>query len=238
MAAALGVKFYNREGVQLPAGGKYLLDIEGIDILNMAGELAGIEFIVASDVTNPLCGPEGASRVFGPQKGATPEQVEMLDRGMEHYAGVLEKLIGKSVKDIPGSGAAGGLGAGLMAFLDTSMKPGFEVVKERTGIADIIPSVDLVITGEGRIDAQTQYGKTPFGVAQLARQYHIPVMAFAGSIGENTDSLYEKGFDCIIPIVENPVTQEYSIREAAKLLQKAAERAMREFYVAGKAQPK
>ncbi|MFC2123946.1 glycerate kinase [Bacteroidota bacterium] len=227
MASALGVRFHDKYGKEIPQGGKYLGEIEEIDASEIISEAKTIHFTIASDVSNPLCGPEGASYVFGPQKGATPGQVSILDAGLNHFGDLIEKMSGKTIKNVPGAGAAGGLGAGLMAFLNADMKPGFEVVKEITHLEDHIKNVDIVITGEGKIDSQTQYGKTPFGVAQTAKKQGKKVIAFAGTVGDDIDILYENCFDHILPISEKPVPLKYSLENAPDLLQNAAQRMMR-----------
>ena len=154
-------------------------------------------FRSACDVNNPLCGENGASHVFGLQKGATLEMVSILDRNLRHYADIIKEQLGKDILDIPGAGAAGGLGAGLMTFLNGTLKTGIEMVIEYTSLEEKIKDADMVWTGEGSIDFQTQYGKTPLGVAKIAKKYNKPVVAFAGKIGDDIDILYEKGIDSI-----------------------------------------
>jgi len=227
MATALGVKFLDEHGDEVEQGGKQLIKIRNIDTSGMIAGLENVKIIVASDVTNPLTGKNGASFVYGPQKGADSDQVNALDAGLDHYGNLIEKTFGMNVKSVPGAGAAGGLGAGLMTFLNAEMKPGFEIVREITNLEEHIQNVDLVITGEGKIDSQTQYGKTPYGVAMTAKKYDKPVIAIAGSIGENISVLYKKGFDSILSIIEKPCTLEYAMKHASALIQNAAERLMR-----------
>jgi len=227
MATALGVKFLDEHGDEVEQGGKQLIRIRNIDTSGMIAGLENVRIIIASDVSNPLTGKNGASTVYGPQKGASSDQVKALDTGLDHYGNLIEEKFGMNVKSVPGSGAAGGLGAGLMTFLNAKMKPGFEIVKEITNLEEHIKDVDLVITGEGKIDFQTQYGKTPFGVAMTAKKYDKPVIAIVGSIGENISVLYKKGFDSILSIIEKPCTLEYAMKHASALIQNAAERSMR-----------
>ena len=162
--------------------------------------------MVASDVTNPLCGPKGASRIYGPQKGATPEVIEELDESLAYFADVIKRDLNKDVKDIPGAGAAGGLGASLMAFLDAELRPGIEIMVEIAKLEQAIKDADLVITGEGKIDSQTIYGKAPIGVAKIAKKYNIPVIAIAAIIGDDADIVHQYGIDNLIKVREPPMS--------------------------------
>ncbi len=183
MAQALGVKLLDEEGLDIPYGAAGLARLDRIDISSLDRRLAQVEVLVACDVDNPLTGPRGAARVYGPQKGADPQMVEELDQILERFAAIILRDLGKDVKDIPGAGAAGGLGAGLMAFLNGRLAPGVELVLAAVKLEERIQKgADLVITGEGAINEQTVYGKTPIGVAKLAKRYHLPVIAIAGSI--------------------------------------------------------
>ena len=201
MAEALGVGFFDRQGNRLPAGGGALGALHHIDITALDSRLAGVDIQVACDVTSPLCGPEGASAVFGPQKGATPEMVALLDRNLAHYAAVVSQQLGKDVATLPGAGAAGGLGAGLMAFTPCTLRKGIDIVVEYSGLSDKMAGADFCFTGEGRIDSQTRFGKTPYGVARIASQHNVPVIAVAGSIGDDVASLYDTGIDAIFGII-------------------------------------
>lgn len=191
MAQALGVRLLDVDGQVLPLGGGALARLARIDTTHMIPALSRVKVVIASDVTNPLFGPNGASAVFGPQKGATPAMVAQLDRNLTHFAAVIERDLGKSVAQIPGAGAAGGLGAGLLAFTDAQVQPGVEMVVAQTGLTEIVRDADIVVTGEGGIDFQTQYGKTPIGVAKAVKQVNpqATVIAIAGYIGAGIDVL-------------------------------------------------
>jgi glycerate kinase len=170
--------------------------------------------------------------VFGPQKGAKGDMLETLDKNLEHYAKVVKDTLGVDIKDIPGAGAAGGLGGGLMAFLDAKLQRGIDIVIETVQLEQHIKGADLVITGEGMMDYQTQYGKTPYGVARVAKKYELPVVALVGQIGRNADVLYELGIDCIFSITDGPMSLDNAIENGGKLLQDAAERVMRLYKIA------
>lgn len=203
MAAALGYKFLDNEGNQLPLGGGYLGKLDKIDTSDVNAQLKKINILVASDVTNPLCGERGASAVFGPQKGATPEMVQILDENLRHYSRIVKEQIGIDMIDIPGAGAAGGLGGGLLAFTNATMKKGIEIVIEYTNLKEKLHNVDYCFTGEGGIDFQTKFGKAPYGVAQAAKSVNsaIKVIALAGYVGQDVETLYDEGFDAIFGIV-------------------------------------
>jgi glycerate kinase len=193
----------------------------------MDSRLKLCNIVAACDVDNPLCGEKGASNIFGPQKGADENMIITLDRNLSHYADIVEEYLGVSIKDYPGAGAAGGLGGGLLAFLNAKLQPGINIVIETTSLEDKLKDADLVITGEGMVDYQTQYGKTPYGVAKLAKKYNIPVIAIAGGIGKDAEDLYSKGFDSIFSIVDKPMTLEDAMENSELLVQKTAERIMR-----------
>ncbi|MBR9999952.1 MAG: glycerate kinase [Cyclobacteriaceae bacterium] len=218
MAQALGVSLLDKNGKAIGKGGGSLNGLESVDDRGIDQRLKNATIIVASDVKNPLCGEKGASATYGPQKGATERMIRELDNNLAHFGDVLEKKYRKKIIAVPGSGAAGGLGAGLMAFLDATLEPGFEVVKNITHLENLIREVDLVITGEGRIDEQTVFGKTPQGVAMLAKKYHVPVIGVAGSLGPNYQALYKEGFDVLISIIDKPMTLENAIDKAAEML--------------------
>lgn len=203
MARALGYKFLDKNGDELPLGGGFLGELHSIDTSEVIPQLKNINILVASDVTNPLCGERGASAVFGPQKGATPEMVQILDQNLRHYSKVVKELLGIDVVDVPGAGAAGGLGAGLLAFTNSTMKKGIEIVIEYTKLKEKMQNVDYCFTGEGGIDFQTKFGKAPYGVSQAAKSVNsaIKVIALAGYIGQDVETLYEEGFDAIFGIV-------------------------------------
>jgi len=226
MATALGVKFYDKDGREIGLGGGELSKIYSIDTSNLDERLKECEFIVACDVANPLIGENGASRVYGPQKGATKEMVEVLDKNLEHYGKLLEKYFNKKIIDVPGSGAAGGLGAGLMAFLNAQLKNGIEIIIETLKLEEKIKEADIVISGEGKIDFQTAFGKTISGIAKLCKKHNKPLIVIAGTV-EDIENLYEIGVSSIFSIVEKPMSLEDAIKNAPTLLEKSAERIFR-----------
>ena len=189
MATAIGVRFLDAEGNALSPGGSALVRLERIDASGIAPGIADIEVVAATDVTNPLCGPEGASPVYGPQKGATPEVAHELDAALRRYGEVIERDLGVSVLDVPGAGAAGGLGAGLIAFLGAEVRSGFDVVAEAVGLRERIRGADLVLTGEGRLDGQTAYGKTVGRVADLCAGLRVSCAVIAGSFGDGWEAV-------------------------------------------------
>ncbi|NLU41181.1 MAG: glycerate kinase [Firmicutes bacterium] len=227
MAQALGVKLLDEAGCEIGRGGGSLKRLARIGMSGIDPRIAGVEVVVACDVTNPLTGPNGASAVYGPQKGATPDMVEELDRALSHYADVIRQQLGVDIANVKGAGAAGGLGAGLMAFLRAALRPGVDIVIEATRLADRIAGADLVITGEGRIDSQTKMGKTPMGVARVAQQYGVPVIGVAGQVAADADVLHDLGFAALIGIVDGPMTLAESVRSAEKLLTRTGARIMR-----------
>ena len=188
-ASALGVRFLDSDGHDLPPGGAALAELASIDLTGLDPRLAWCQVEVACDVTNPLCGPNGASAVFGPQKGADPATVSALDAALARFANVVHEQTGRDVLEVPGAGAAGGLGAGLLAFADATLTSGVGLVARHAGLAERVVSADLVITGEGRVDSQTRNGKTPWGVAQAAHAAGVPVVAVAGLLGDGSDEL-------------------------------------------------
>lgn len=227
MAQALGASLTTREGKAIDRGGAALTTLTHISTATIDERLSTCSFDVACDVTNPLCGPMGASAVYGPQKGATPEMVVQLDDALAHYAEVIKRELGVSVLNIPGAGAAGGLGAGLMAFLQATLRPGAQIVLEAVKLEEQLRPADLVITAEGQLDAQTTYGKSVGAVATLAKRYHLPVLALAGNLGENYRMVYTLGIDAIAVLPSGPMTQSYAMQHAAQLASDATERALR-----------
>ena len=227
MAEALGVTFSGKFGPMSVQGGGALGEVEGIHMEGLDPRLVDMEILVACDVSNPLTGPQGASAVYGPQKGADTEMVEKLDRNLTHFAKLIRNQLGKEVSMVAGAGAAGGLGAGLMAFLDASLVKGFDLLADVVGLEEKIRGADLVITGEGKMDKQTRFGKTPFGVAQMARKKGLPVIGVAGTLDEDASVLYELGFDLLMPIQEKPGDLEFSLRNAEPLLERTGERIAR-----------
>lgn len=219
---ALGVKLLDAQGQPLAPGGLALAQLVRIDLSDLDPRLPQVRFDIAADVDNPLCGPHGASAIFGPQKGATPAQVEQLDHALGHFAEHCAQALKKDVRDEPGSGAAGGLGFAAKAFLGAQFKAGVEVVAELVGLAEAVKNADLVITGEGRFDAQTLRGKTPFGVARIARQNGVPVVVIAGTLGEDYQALYAHGIDAAFALASGPMTLEQACAEAPRLLRERA----------------
>lgn len=218
LLAALGVRFLDREGQELPLGGAALARLSQIDLTGLDTRLAQIEVMVAADVDNPLCGPRGASAVFGPQKGASPEQVAQLDEALAHYADVMAATLGEDLRDFPGVGAAGGLGFAARAVLRAGFRPGVELVAELSGLVQAMQGADLVITGEGRLDGQSLHGKTPVGVARLARTAGVPVIALAGSLGEGYQRLYAEGIGAAFSLAPGPLSLEQAMAEAGPQL--------------------
>jgi len=227
MLQALGIQFLDENKCEIGPGGGALKELAYIKTDKLDQRLKESRIIIASDVLNPLLGKTGASVVYGPQKGADSNMVIQLDSNLKHFAGIVRQQQGVSVENIPGSGAAGGLGAGILAFLPSEIKPGFDIVKEVVELEKHMQDADLVITAEGKIDSQTVYGKTPAGVAGIARKYDIPVIAFAGIVGNGINELYKKGFSAIIPIANKPMSIDESIKKAGELLIMAAEQSMR-----------
>ncbi|MBP2642629.1 MAG: glycerate kinase [Firmicutes bacterium] len=224
---ALGGRLLDREGNDLGYGGGELGKLDAIDLTYLDPRLQECTIEVACDVDNPLCGERGASKVFGPQKGATPEMVKSLDDNLKHYAEIIKKQLGKEVENLPGAGAAGGLGAGLMAFLNGSLKKGIEMVIEYSGLEEKVKEADMVWTGEGSIDSQTAYGKTPLGVAVVAKKYRKPVVALAGSVGEGIDELYEKGIDSIFGIIRGVAPLEEVLEKGQVNIENASKNIIR-----------
>lgn len=227
MAQALGAKLLDKSGHEVARGGGGLENIDSIDISQLDPRIAEADAVVACDVDNPLVGPRGGPEVYGPQKGATPEMVKELDEYLGKYADIIKRDLNIDVKDAPGAGAAGGLGAGLMAFLDAELKSGVDIVIEASGLEKHLEDADLVITGEGKIDGQTIYGKTPIGVAKAAKKFDLPVVGIGGGIGDDSSVVYENGIDALISIVSYPMSLQTAMEGARKLLADAAERVMR-----------
>ncbi len=224
MAAALGVKFLDHAGNSVGPGGGMLAEVIRIDISGLDERIKETKIMVACDVTNPLTGPDGAAHVYGPQKGADPEMVKKLDSNLKKFSDLIMEQLGKDVEQIPGAGAAGGLGAGLIAFLDGELVEGVPAIAAKTGLDEAVAKADIVITGEGGIDFQTQFGKTPYGVAQVAKKHGKPVIAVAGTIGKGVDELYSKGIDAVISILDRPLSLEEAIEETPSLLEATGER--------------
>lgn len=224
---ALGGRFLDNEGNEIGFGGGELSKLTSIDLSNLDSRLKDIKVEVACDVTNPLCGIKGASSVFGLQKGANNEMIELLDKNLKHYADVIKEELDIEVADVPGAGAAGGLGGALMAFLNGTLKKGIDMVIEYSELEEKIKSSDMVWTGEGSIDFQTQYGKTPLGVAMIAKKYNKPVIALAGKVGDNIQVLYDKGIDSIFCIMRGAATLKDALSKGKENLEMTAENIIR-----------
>ncbi|MCP1187932.1 glycerate kinase [Priestia flexa] len=222
MAKALGAQLLDAEGNEILDGGGALGNLAFINLSTLDSRLQHVKIEVACDVDNPLTGERGASAIFGPQKGATPEMVALLDRNLQHYAAVLERDLGQKIDDVPGAGAAGGLGAGLLAFLQAELKRGVDIVIEATNLLEAVRDADVVITGEGKIDGQTIYGKTPIGVAKTAKKHGIPVIGIAGNIGADSHVVYEHGIDALFSIVPGVTTLENAFANASDYVEKTA----------------
>ncbi len=229
MAAALGVRFLDSAGTPLPGIGASLEAIADIDLSGLDPRIGRTTISAVCDVDNPLYGPRGAAFVYGPQKGASREQVIALDRGLRHLARVIEKRLGVAVADMPGAGAAGGLGAGVHAFLGAALRKGIDLVFEMVGLDEKLAGADLVLTGEGRIDSQTVSGKVPAGVGAAARTAGVPCIAIAGSIGEGRDELHACGIDALFSLCPGPLSQEEAMVDARRNLSRATEQAVRAF---------
>ncbi|UJJ33230.1 glycerate kinase [Halopseudomonas maritima] len=235
LLAALGVRFLDVQGAELPPGGAALARLRQIDLTGLDTRLAQVEVMVAADVDNPLCGPRGASAVFGPQKGASAEQVAQLDAALGHYADVMAATLGEDLRDQPGVGAAGGLGFAARAVLRAGFRPGVELVAELSGLAQAVQGADLVITGEGRLDGQSLHGKTPVGVARIARAAGVPVIALAGSLGDGYQRLYAEGIGAAFSLAPGPLSLEQAMQQAADQLRARAADLARLWQIAGTA---
>ncbi len=219
---ALGGKFLDIDGIELNFGGGNLGKLKKIDLSGLDIRLSEIEVEVACDVTNPLCGEKGASYVFGPQKGATEAMIQILDNNLKHYADIIKDQCSKNILDLCGAGAAGGFGAGLVAFLNGKLKKGIDMVIEYSGLEEKVKNADMVWTGEGSIDYQTKYGKTPFGVGLVAKKYNKPVIALAGKVGDDIDDLYAN-IDSIFSIMRGVTSLEYALKIGKENVEKTSE---------------
>ncbi|ENB4392479.1 glycerate kinase [Vibrio cholerae] len=214
MLAALGTRFTNADGepIQLTGGG--LRELTHIDLQDFDPRLQHCDILVACDVNNPLCGDKGASAVFGPQKGATPEDIQLLDGALRQFGLLTAKVTGKMVLESAGAGAAGGMGAALLAYTEARVRPGIEIVLETVQLAHQVSDADLVITGEGRIDSQTVHGKTPMGVAKVAKRFDVPVLALCGCTGDNYQAVYQCGIDAVFAAVPRAMSLDDALKES------------------------
>ena len=221
MLQALGAKLLDKNGNEIGFGGYELSKLDKIDFSNLDKRLKNIKILVACDVTNPLTGKNGSSYIFGKQKGATPEMIEVLDKNLLHYSKIIKRDLDFDVNDIPGAGAAGGLGAGLLT-LGAILKKGIEIVIEANELDKKVQGADLVITGEGSIDGQTRFGKTPYGVVSVAKKYNIPTVTLTGNVGKDIDILYDCGFDAIFSIMQGVDTLENALKNGKENIEKTA----------------
>lgn len=227
MLQALGAELLDSDGRPLGFGGGELGRIAEIRLDGFDARIAESEFIIACDVDSPFVGPAGASAVFGPQKGATPEMVQQLDANLKRFADLIERTQGIAIHEIPGTGAAGGLSGAILAFMHGQLESGISIVTRMTQLESAIQDADLVLTGEGQVDFQTARGKTPCGVAHTARKYQVPVIVIAGSIGHGIETLYEHGVTAVISILNRPMPLDEAMKLTGPLLEQAAEQAIR-----------
>lgn len=227
MLQALGITFKNQQGNEIGFGGKQLQQITSISTEHIDPRLTNVTFEVACDVNNPLCGELGASAVFGPQKGATATMIETLDKALAHFAYIVEQQLGINIADKAGAGAAGGMGGGLLLLPKAELKAGVQIIIEATNLAEKIKDADLVITGEGRMDAQSIAGKTPIGVAKTAKQFGKPVIAIVGCLREDYNVVYQHGIDAVFPIIRNLGTLEETLAKGRENLISSAENVAR-----------
>jgi glycerate kinase len=234
MLSALGLRLLDAQRTPLTAGGAALTALEFIDASNFDSRLEQTKITIASDVNNPLCGPLGASAIFGPQKGASPEQVQMLDAALSHFADVCAQQLGHDRRDAAGSGAAGGVGFAAHAWMQSTFRPGATVIAEIGKLDLAVQGASFVITGEGRMDAQTLLGKTPMGVAQIAQRAGVPTIAIAGSLGPGYQGLYRVGIQAAFSLVSGPMTLAQACEHVGSLLEDRAEDVVRLWLAAAK----
>jgi glycerate kinase len=227
MAQALGAKLLDSGGAELPRGGGALTDLDTIDVSGLDLRLADTKIDVACDVNNPLCGETGASAIFGPQKGADPETVAYLDNALHRFGTLMKRVLGRDIMDAPGAGAAGGLGAGLMAFTDADLRPGADIVIDALDFDSRLDGASLVIVGEGQTDRSTIFNKAPVAVAQRAKARGIPTVVISGSLGDGFEQVHELGINAAFSILDHCMTLEGAISETASLVTSATEQVCR-----------
>ena len=227
LAQALGVRLLNASGKEIDFGGFNLKYLDSIDMSRIDPRVKESIFKVACDVDNPMCGPEGASTVYGPQKGASKEMITVLDNALQHFSHIVNRDMNKQIKHMPGAGAAGGLGGGMFAFLNASLKKGVDIVLDTVDFDQKLENADLVITGEGQIDFQTVFSKAPIGVAKASKAKNIPVVGLSGSLGTNYELVHKHGIDAVFSITNSPMTLQESSDNAYELISKASEEIMR-----------
>lgn len=230
MLQALGAKLFNQEGQEIGFGGEHLAKIDKIDLAAFDPRIKKSEVLIASDVKNPFIGINGASHIFGPQKGATPEMVHLLDRNMTHWANKIEEVTGTALHELEGAGAAGGLGGAFLAFFPATMASGIDVVLKYVNFNDYLQDAHIVITGEGQVDNQTASGKTALGVAKAAQKKKVPTIIVAGAVGEGIEALYEYGVISVNSIVTKPMSLQEAMQDAGQLLEKSTEQVVRLFF--------
>jgi glycerate kinase len=230
--SALGARFLDADGNPLPPGGAALARLHAVDLSGLDPRLAELEILVACDVDNPLCGPHGASAVFGPQKGATPAATVELDAALRNYGNIAAAAVNRQVAETPGAGAAGGLGAGLLFFTSARLRPGVEIVLETLDFASAVSTASLVITGEGRSDFQTAFGKAPVGVAKVAARYGVPVICLSGSLGDGYRDVYAQGISAVFACPARPMTLQECMDAGREQVSDAAERLCRVIHAA------
>ncbi|QYR19596.1 glycerate kinase [Paenibacillus sp. sptzw28] len=230
MLQALGIQLLDSEGCPIGLGGGELTSLAEIRTSGLDPRIMESRFIVACDVDNPFIGPNGVSAVFGPQKGASPDMVKQLDLNLKHFADLIERTQGIAIHDHPGTGAAGGLSGGILAFMNGQLEAGISIISRLLGLEAEVKDADLVITGEGQVDYQTARGKTPSGVANIARKHHVPVVVLAGSVGEGIESLYEQGISAVVSILNRPMSLEKAMELTGPLLEQAAEQVVRIYF--------
>lgn len=229
LGQALGYRLLDADGRDIGPGGGALEKLARIEETGRYAALDAVEIAVACDVDNPLCGPRGASAIYGPQKGATPEMIALLDRNLAHFAEIVERDLGRAIRDLPGSGAAGGLGGGLAAFASGRIEPGVTLVIRAVGLADRLREADLCLTGEGALDGSSAFGKTAVGVARLAHSFDCPTIALVGTIGEGAEAVLEQGIDAYFSLCTRPMSLEEAMANAEPLLELLAAQTMRAF---------
>jgi glycerate kinase len=222
MLQALGVRLLDADGKDIGPGGAELARLDRIDASGLDPRVRETEFRIACDVDNPLTGPRGASAVFGPQKGATPAMVAQLDAALARYADVIRRDLGQDIAQSPGAGAGGGIAAAMVVFLEGRLKPGIEIVLDAVGLDAAVRDADLVVTGEGRIDGQTVHGKTPMGVANVARRHGKPVVAIGGSLAVDADAVHAHGIEVVVAAVARPCSVAEALAAGADNLRRAA----------------
>ena len=227
MLQALGALLLDANKQPIGAGGGCLQDLAAIDLSGLDKRLADVEIVVACDVDNPLCGEKGASAVFGPQKGATAEMVQALDSGLQHFAALAARDLGLDIQSPAGAGAAGGMGGGVLLLPDARLQAGVKIVMEAVGLAEKVQDADLVITGEGRMDAQSVHGKTPIGVAHTAKAFGKPVIAIVGCLREDYEVVYAQGIDAVFPIIRQLGSLEEILQHGRDNLVSAAQNVAR-----------